>query len=243
MNTCYIAQDRNYLTHDIDKACCDGRLYFQGERDLITLDRVVLDGLLSEMMPFSNSDVSWYPTSPALVETMYRDIFAGVTQGSYDDFGCHVAPKKGGCLVGGGRYAVCILPDERTEKLELTCQAEIEIALMFLARAQKHMKRVGRMGVSCWIQRGCLFFELINWILDPNRALRIAFEERSEYALYDVAHCVEVFNEDKLFVQKKDLDVFVRYKQHTYEYRHASIAEKLFMEQTWYRSKTFKGFI
>lgn len=86
-------------------------------------------------------------------------------------------------------------------------------------------------------------FELINWILDPNRALRIAFEERSEYALYDVAHCVEVFNEDKLFVQKKDLDVFVRYKQHTYEYRHASIAEKLFMEQTWYRSKTFKGFI
>lgn len=243
MNTCYIAQDRNYLTHDIDKACCDGRLYFQGERDLITLDRVVLNGLLSEMIPFSNSGVSRHPTSPALVETMYRDISAGATQGSYDDFGCHVTPKKGGYLVGGGRYAVCILPDERTEKLELTCQAEIEIALMFLARAQKHMKRVGRMGFSYWIQRGCLFFELINWILDPNRALRIAFEKRNEYALYDVAHCVEVFNEDKLFVQKRDLDVFVRHKQHTYEYRHASIAEKLFMEQTWYRSKTFKGFI
>lgn len=240
--TCYIAQDRNYLTHDLDKACCDGRMYFQGERDLITLDRVLLDGLLAEMKPYRELD-SCLSFSPVLVETIYRDISEGATQGSYDGYALPVTPKRGGYLVGGGRTAVCILSDERTEKLELPCQAEIDIALLFLMDAQKHMKCAGARGVSFWIQRGCLFFELTNCIFDYDHAVRIAFDKRNEYALFDVANQVEIFNQDKLFVQQRDMDVFARFKQHTYEYRHATLAEKLFMEQTWYRAKTFKEFI
>lgn len=241
--TCYIAQDRNYLTHNLDKACCDGRRYFQGERDLITLDRGVLDGLVAERKPSRSHGSSQVINSPALAETIWRDISEGATQGSYDRHARPMTPKRGGYLVGGGRTAVCILPDKRTEQLNLTCQAEIDNALLFLMNAQNHMKRAGIGGVSFWIRRGRLFFELTDCIFNREQAVRIAFEKRNEYALFDVANQVEVFNQDKLHIQKTAGDVFARFKQHTYEYRHAMLAEKLFMEQTWYRAKTFKGFI
>ena len=200
-STCYIAQDRNYLTHDLNKACCDGRRYFQGERDLITLDRGVLDDLVAERKSSRSHGNSQVINNLALAETIYRDISEGATQGSYDMHACPMTPKRGGYLIGGGRTAVCILPDERMERLNLTCQAEIDIALSFLMDAQKHIERAGIGGVSFWIQRGRLFFELTDCIFDREQAVRIAFDKRNEYALFDVANQVEVFIQDKLHIQ------------------------------------------
>ena len=234
---CYIAKDRNHLTYDLKKAM-RGRVV-QGKREVVVADRQLLNKIKKD----AAAGFFKFSFAQSLYDNIANDIRVGEPGGSYLISGEKLTPAKGGYMVGGAEQSTYRVPEIRLSEEECKDEGDIAAAIELMSDEIFKMENSGNAAIGFWRSGGNVCFDVSNWIEDLDAAKQVAFEERDEDAIYDLANDVEIFREASLRVARDRKQAFANFKQHTSEYRNASKEDRLYRSQAWYMSKTFLGFL
>lgn len=234
--TCYIAKDKNHLTYELKKAM-RGRVV-QGKREIVIADRQLLNKIKREV----TAGLFKFSFAQSLYDNIAKDIQAGEPGGSYLISGEKLTSAKGGYMVGGAEQPTYRVPEIRLSEEECEEPEDVAAAIELMSDEIFKMENSGNAAIGFWRSGGDVCFDVSNWIEDLEEAKQVAFEERDEDAIYDLANDVEIFREASLRVDSDRKQAFANFKQHTSEYRNVSKEDRLYRSQAWYLSKTFLGF-
>lgn len=232
-SVCYITKGSSRLTLDPEEAT--SVRFMQGERELVLIEE---DSQVNrkEKKLIHQHKRSCYTT---LSELILENLGSGARKGWYLLSGRRVDTKFGGYCIGGAPIGGFPAHAFLIPVVEFIAYEEVETILGLLENEISYHENENDGGISFWLTAGFILFDTFTWVSDLNVAKEIAFQERDEFAIWDVENNAELLDMTKLKISDDHGYSFGRFLKHAHELRKAKGLDKMRLLQRIYVDAVF----